>query len=293
MKPNTWYYLYRLLKWELGDRSPILASLKITQNCNLSCSHCPWKNGVRTELSTIQWKKILKQVSDRGCKLVTFEGGEPTLRSDLQELIEYGSELGLSTLVVTNGTRDIAGINPDRVWVSIEGLEKANDQIRGQGTFRKAFETLRNSGKKRIVTLTTISRMNYQDLERMCETLSPYVHGFIFSFLYSYSNIRDQALSVKERRRVAERILALKKSYNVLNSVAYLKAVGKGWKCYPWALICATSDGRFQDGCMVNHLEFCNCKECDMACYGELAQGMKMKKDALNFFYDACGPSQS
>jgi MoaA/NifB/PqqE/SkfB family radical SAM enzyme len=293
MKKNNWYYLYRLIRWKLGDRSPVVASLKITQNCNLSCTHCPWKNKIHFELSTEQWKKIIEQVRNRGCTLVTFEGGEPTLRSDLQELIEYGSELGLSTLVVTNGTRDITSIMPDRIWVSIEGLEKANDQIRGRGTFKKAFETLKKNQKKNIVTLTTISKTNYQDLEEMCETLSPYVHGFIFSFLYPYGDTKDQALSPAERSKVAERILVLKERFNVLNSASYLKAVGKGWKCYPWGLICATADGRFQDGCMVRHLEPCNCKECDMACYGELAQAIDMKKDALRFFYDAGGTTDS
>jgi len=292
LKKNKWYYLYRLIRWKLGDKSPILASLKVTQNCNLSCSHCPWKNNIHNELSTEQWKKILEKVRDRGCTLVTFEGGEPTLRPDLQELIEYGSELGLSTLVVTNGTRDLASIKPDRIWISIEGLEEVNDQIRGHGTFKKAFKTLKNNRERMIATLTTISRTNYQDLEQMCETLSPYVHGFIFSFLYPYRQTEDQALSPEERRKVAERIIALKKSYNVLNSVSYLNAVGKGWKCYPWALICATADGRFQDDCMVRHLEPCNCKECDMGCYGELAQAMKIKTDALSFFYDAGGAAQ-
>jgi len=293
MKKNNWYYLYRLARWKLGDKSPIVASLKVTQNCNLNCSHCPWKNKIHSELSTEKWKKIIKQAKDRGCTLVTFEGGEPTLRSDLKELIDYGSELGLSTLVVTNGTRDITSINPDRIWVSIEGLEEANDQIRGQGTFEKVFETLKKNQKKMIVTLTTISQINYQDLEQMCETLSPYVHGFNFSFLYPYDDSKDQALAPSERRKVAERILALKKRYNILNSVSFLNAVGKKWKCYPWALICATADGRFQDGCMVEHLEPCNCKTCDMACYGELAQAMRMKTDALRFFYDAAGVAQS
>ena len=289
MKKSNWYYLYRLVRWKFGDRSPVVASLKVTQDCNLSCSHCPWRKRVRADLSTQQWKKIIDQVKDRGCTLVTFEGGEPTLRPDLQELIDYGSELGLSTLVVTNGTRDLTSVKPDRLWVSIEGLETTNDQIRGHGAFKRALDNLKKNEKRGIVTLTTISQTNYQDLEQMCETLSPYVHGFIFSFLYPYAGTKDQALAPAEKMKVAERILALKKTYNVINSTSFLKAVGKGWKCYPWALICATADGKFQDSCMVKHVEPCNCKTCDMACYGELAQAMNMKTDALRFFYDAAG----
>jgi MoaA/NifB/PqqE/SkfB family radical SAM enzyme len=288
MKRNNWYYFYRYIKWKFGDRSPIVASLKVTQRCNLSCSHCSWKNKIVQDLPTQRWKEIIRDVHGRGCTQLTLEGGEPTLRTDLQELIEYASSLGLSTLVVTNGTRDLSKITPNRVWVSLEGPEKINDQIRGFGTFEKAFETIRRYPKK-IVTLTTISRTNYKEIEEMCEALSDYVLGFMFSFLYPYKETRDIALTSSERKETAKQLLHLKARFNIVNSDSFLKAVGTGWKCYPWGLICATADGKFSDGCMVEHIEKCDCEMCDMACYGEMAQAIRLKMDALKFFYDAAG----
>jgi MoaA/NifB/PqqE/SkfB family radical SAM enzyme len=290
MKDSFFYYFFRFIKWKFGEKSPIIASLKVTQKCNLSCSHCPWKNKILADLPFDEWKKIIRRVCSLGCTVVTFEGGEPTLRSDLQDLIDYASFLGLKTIVVTNGTQDISKIAPDRVWISIDGYGEAHDQIRGKGTFEKALETIKKNQDKKIVTLTTISKTNYQDIELLCEALFKYVHGFVFSFLYPYGDTKDIALGKREKMQVSEKIIALKRKYNnILTSRSFLNSVGKGWKCYPWALISVTADGKFSRGCMVEHLEPCNCELCDMACYGELAQAMKLKFDAARFFMDVAG----
>ena len=61
-------------------------------NCNLQCRHCyaagqPEAEG--KELNTEQWKKIIDRLKIAGVPQVTFTGGEPTLRRDLAELVEY------------------------------------------------------------------------------------------------------------------------------------------------------------------------------------------------------------
>lgn len=81
----------------------------------------------------------------------------------------------------------------------------------------------------------------------------------------------------------------MKRKYKILNSVSYMKAIEKRWKCYPWSLIVVTADGKFPKGCMVEHLEPCNCEECDMGCYGEITQALHMKQDAWKFFRDVAG----
>src|SRR3990172_2935861 len=116
LRNNRFYYFYRFFKWKIGDRSPLVAAIKITQKCNLRCTHCPWKNRILSDLSTEKWKLIIKDLWDKGCTVLTFEGGEPTIRNDLKELLDYSSDLGFKTIVVTNGTQEITDINPDRLW---------------------------------------------------------------------------------------------------------------------------------------------------------------------------------
>lgn len=73
-------------------------------NCNQRCVHCyaaGQTHADETELSTEQWKRIIDILREAGVTQITFTGGEPTLRSDIFELIEYGK--WFITRLNTNG----------------------------------------------------------------------------------------------------------------------------------------------------------------------------------------------
>lgn len=56
-------------------------------------------------LSTEEWKSIIQKAWDWGIPHVVFTGGEPTLRPDLRELVQYAESLGQVTGLITNGFR--------------------------------------------------------------------------------------------------------------------------------------------------------------------------------------------
>ncbi len=61
-------------------------------HCNQKCVHCYAAGQVRAgefELSTEEWKTILDKCREAGIPQVTFTGGEPTMRDDLVELVDY------------------------------------------------------------------------------------------------------------------------------------------------------------------------------------------------------------
>jgi hypothetical protein len=60
---------------------------------------------VGKELTTEEWKDILRKAWDAGIPHVTFTGGEPTRRDDLIELVTFAEELGQVTGVLTDGRR--------------------------------------------------------------------------------------------------------------------------------------------------------------------------------------------
>jgi organic radical activating enzyme len=60
---------------------------------------------VDRELTTDEWRIVLQKCWDAGIPHITFTGGEPTLRPDLQELIAYAQELGQVTGLLTNGAK--------------------------------------------------------------------------------------------------------------------------------------------------------------------------------------------
>ncbi len=88
----------------LAQRSaPISFFLSVTYDCNYGCIHCSAKGRKRgKELSTEQWKNVIKGMQDMGTAVVGFTGGEPLLREDLEELVGAVDDRSVSILY-TNG----------------------------------------------------------------------------------------------------------------------------------------------------------------------------------------------
>lgn len=75
-------------------------------NCNQRCLHCyaaGQKLSAVSELSTHQWKAVIDKCRNAGIPQITFTGGEPTMRDDLVELVEYSR--WFVTRLNTNGVR--------------------------------------------------------------------------------------------------------------------------------------------------------------------------------------------
>ena len=286
LRKNRFYYYYRLINWKfLGGRSPIGASLKITQRCNLRCLHCAWEKKRSDDRSFREWKVTIDDLYRQGVSVVAVEGGEPTLHPEATEIVEYVKRKGMYCIFITNGTRDISQIHPDVFWVSIDGMEEAHDRIRGSGTFTQVVQTIMRHRDRKILSLTTLSRSNINDIEPFCEFFSPILTGIMFNFVYPYRDIKEVALGNEERIATARRLIALKKRYpKLLNSVSYLHTVGREKKVYPWLLTTVTSDGRQIQGCMVKHVEEEDCSLCDMGCCSELSNAYLLRHDSIHFW---------
>lgn len=84
---------------------PVFVSVFFTRDCNFNCHYCATSNNPKKpNISINQWKNIISQIYNQGCRFLTIYGGEPTLRSDLGELIRHSIDLNIYTHVVTNGS---------------------------------------------------------------------------------------------------------------------------------------------------------------------------------------------
>ena len=136
-------------------RRPIVV-WNITRMCNLKCIHCYNDSGTgkaTNELSTKEAKTVLDDLSNFGVPSVLFSGGEPLLRTDLFELLEYAAEKKLRTVISTNGTLitdelcDYFTKYADKFLFSIS-LDGSSDQIHDSIRGRKgAFEATTNAIK--------------------------------------------------------------------------------------------------------------------------------------------------
>jgi len=81
---------------------PFYASFKLTSRCHFACAFCNIKDEHRPDLPTERVKRILDNLSDSSVALVSFEGGEPLLRSDIGELLEYARSKDFYLLFTTS-----------------------------------------------------------------------------------------------------------------------------------------------------------------------------------------------
>lgn len=156
--------------------APLRMDLAVTFRCQNNCVHC-YAGGPHetSELSTEQWKRVIDRVHEVGVFIVTFTGGEPTLRDDLPELLSYAQNKGVVTGLVTNGRRlkdkgyaetlEKSGL--DFVQVTLEShWAKVHDLMTGaRGSWKETVEGIKNVVHSRIYTTTnsTLSRYNASD----------------------------------------------------------------------------------------------------------------------------------
>lgn len=140
--------------------------LYVTNACNLRCPHCYMFSGIKTqqELSTDEIKNILSDFKRTGGQSITLSGGEIATRSDIEDIIQFASNLGLRVRLLTNGLLwDEEKINRissfiESVQISIDGFsEETNAKIRGIGNFDRALSVVErfiNSGVKTEIAIT-------------------------------------------------------------------------------------------------------------------------------------------
>jgi mycofactocin biosynthetic radical S-adenosylmethionine protein MftC len=174
-------------RFELGLAAPICLTWEITWACNLACVHCLSSSGRRDpdELSTTEAKQLIDEFSALKVFYVNVGGGEPTIRGDFFELLEYAVERSVGVKFSTNGTR----ITPDRarrlaemdyvdVQVSLDGADApVNDAIRGAGSFDAATAALRSladAGFERPKLSVVVTRENVAQLDEFASLAGGY-----------------------------------------------------------------------------------------------------------------------
>ena len=131
-----------------------IIAINLTRRCNLACDHCYMDAETRQsssegELSTAEVKGLLEQICSRSNEtMVVLTGGEPLLRRDLDELVAYGSSLGLLMVVGTNGVMldeqrviSLKAAGAMGMGISLDSLDPAHhDAFRGcSGSWEKTL----------------------------------------------------------------------------------------------------------------------------------------------------------
>lgn len=164
-------------------KTPYSAQIELTLRCMGKCEFCsiPFiphslKN---PEMNTEQVKKIIADIADLGVVALSFTGGEPTLREDLAELINYaGISHNLTTGLATNGyylpqllkKNFLSGL--DYILLSLDfPTRDLHNKLRGINVFEKVIDSINLAHKKEInvIISTNVMKQNLQYLPEICQ----------------------------------------------------------------------------------------------------------------------------
>jgi mycofactocin biosynthetic radical S-adenosylmethionine protein MftC len=137
-----------------GLDAPICLTWELTYACNLDCVHCLSSSGRRDprELTTAEAKAVLDQLRDLQVFYINIGGGEPTIRRDFFEILEYSISQGIGVKFSTNGAfidaeraKQLAAMDYLDIQISLDGIDAAtNDAVRGEGSYAKAIRAMDN-----------------------------------------------------------------------------------------------------------------------------------------------------
>lgn len=165
-----------------GQGLPLWLVAELTYKCPLKC---PWCNNpldfdrYNNELSTEQWKEVLRQARQLGSVQLGFTGGEPLLRRDLETLVGEAERLGYYTNLITSGM----GITPERlarlkeaglkqIQLSLQACDReVNDRLVGALAFDHKIAIAREIKRQGfpMVLNVPVSRYNIGQIEGLLD----------------------------------------------------------------------------------------------------------------------------
>ncbi len=161
--------------------APLRVDLAVTFRCQNNCVHCYAGGSHETqELTTDEWKEVIDRLQEIGVFILTFTGGEPTIRQDLPDLLSYGQKKGLVTGLITNG-RNLTDKNYvkiledsglDFVQVTLESHKpEIHDLMTGfKGSWKQTVKGIKNLIPTNIYT-TTNSTLSKHNAEYFLDTI--------------------------------------------------------------------------------------------------------------------------
>ncbi len=161
-----------------GLAAPICLTWELTYACNLSCVHCLSSSGRRdpAELTTGECKQVIDTLERMQVFYVNIGGGEPTVRPDFWELVDYATARHVGVKFSTNGVKitppvaaRLAASDYVDVQISLDGATpEVNDAVRGAGSYQtalRAMSSLAASGLAGFKLSVVMTRQNIPQLD--------------------------------------------------------------------------------------------------------------------------------
>jgi radical SAM protein with 4Fe4S-binding SPASM domain len=205
-----------------------LAQWDVNNQCNLNCKHCRvWKKNDLTQLSLKEGKELISQLKYLGVKQLILSGGEPFIRKDIFELIDYAKSFK-KLVITTNGTllteekcKILKKYKNLILSISLDGMKKVHDEFRQvPGTFDKVMETLDmlKANKIKFAIKYTLSNETKEDIYDVIKTVAKKgASEFNVRRVIVFGNAKEKMLlSNEEYREIIKNVINVCKENNII-----------------------------------------------------------------------------
>jgi AdoMet-dependent heme synthase len=187
--PKGYFDKYGIKELILVKDLPIELMLEIESRCNFNCKFCFNKisfasqgRNIKKEFSTAYVKKIINVACKAGIKTFRFTGGEPLLRKDIFELIDYAKNKGFEVRLNTNGSlidlrvAEKLANSVDNVLIPIDNWSnKKETKITGyQDALKKKITAIKLLKRKKIPIVrvgTVASKENIKNFNKIARLI--------------------------------------------------------------------------------------------------------------------------
>ncbi len=229
--------------WLRARNRPVLLNFEVTMRCNARCGFCDyWKTPADTrDTEVAEFAAIARHFSPM---LVTFTGGEPTLRRDLEDIVASVRKAVRYTYVqlITHGgmlsldrAKSLWDAGVDQFNISLDYLDARHDVARGiPGLAQKIQELvprMRDAGIGGVRFNTVIKQDNLDQLMPIVERAAELGGGVNFSLYTDFKNGNREHLIGEDQHRALEAVIAKLLAYKqrrrgiITNSDYYLEQI--------------------------------------------------------------------
>ena len=228
-------------------RMPIVVRWQTTNRCTARCRYCSiWSSPVE-ELSTQEAQRMLAEFHGLGMRRLCFSGGEPLLRDDIGELVDFALGLGVSLEMNSNGALLHKHLDTLRklelTKVSIDGPKEIHDGVRHATLHDRIMDNLELSKAAgvRFSFATTLMRENatIDVVDHMLELAGRFDTFVAFQPVvpttpWGTRDMDNIGPGPAQMRAVVEHLIAAKKRRGRLirNSLAALRYI-RNWPEFP------------------------------------------------------------
>ena len=199
---------------------------EITHNCNYGCSYCIFscdKKRVNGELTTEECFHVIDELVKNDFKHLKITGGEPFIRKDIVEILEYASKyliVDISTnasLITEEIVSKLNNIDLKMIHVSLDGKKDEHESVRGKNTYErtiKGLEALKLS-KNKVRIGSVIHLNNENNLEGLIiDSIKLKANEIIFSIMEPVDGQSRSLVKTIPTEDLIKIITSLEKKYN-------------------------------------------------------------------------------